>query len=260
MSKALHTLALAVGLGLLASMTAVSAPNPPQSMSDKKPAIYTYVSLFGVPRANWTEYEKAGEKGGKNSQSLVNDGTLLSWGDAAVEVHEGNDAPNYVSWLSSSSVAGIMKALDSVRTNAPPTSSINYTMHADELSVSHVYNYKAGAPAAKFLLVQSWKIKPGHGDDWNELFNKHRKADLDALVDSGTLVGYSVEEDLIHTGAPGFESMVLEFPNADSIDKYYASIDQLHDKDPLFGVAFVGIQESAEHRDHLMRVLASGHK
>jgi hypothetical protein len=260
MNKALHTFVLVFVLGLLASVTALSAPNPPQSSSDRKPVVYTYVSLFGVPRANWGDYEKGVGKASKNSQNLVNDGTLLGWGDGAVEVHEGNDAPNYVAWLTSSSVAGIMKALDSVRMNAPPSAAINYTMHADELSMSHVYNSKPGAPAAKFMLVQTWKVKAGQGDDWNELFNKHRKADLDAMVDNGTLVGYSVEEDLIHTGPPGFESMVLEFPNAESIDKYYASIDQLHDKDPLFGVAFASILEPGEHRDHLLRVLGSGHK
>lgn len=260
MSKALHAFVLVVGLGLLLSVAAFSAPNPTQSSSDRKPVIYTYVSLFGVPRANWGEYEKAEEKSAKNMQALANDGTLVAWGDAAVEVHEGNDAPNYVAWFASTSVAGIMKALESTRTNAPPSSAINYTMHADELTMSRTYNMKAGAPAAKYLLVQNWKVKEGHGDDWRELFDKHRKADLDAMVNDGTLNGYSVEEDLIHTGTPGYMSLVVEFPNAESIDKYYAGIDQLHDKDPLFGVAFSAANEGAEHRDHLLRVISSGHK
>jgi len=252
---------LGLALCLFAAATAISAPKPqpPQSMPEKQPAIYTYVSLFGVPRANWGEYEKSEEKSNKNFQSLVTDGTLVSWGSAAVEVHEGNDAPNYVSWFSSTSIAGILKALESVRTNAPPAANINYTMHADELTMSRNYNMKGGA-AAKYLVVQNWKVKMGHGDDMDELFNKHRKAGLDAMVADGTINGYSMEEDLIHTGPPGFVSLVVEFPNAESIDKFYASIDSLHEKDPLFGVAFSGVQEPSEHRDHLLRVINSGHK
>lgn len=259
--RVLFKVALILSLGCIVTVNAISAPKPkPQeSAPAKQPVIYTYVSFFGVPRANWAEYEKVTDKGMKSMQSLVTDGTLVSWGEGALEVHEGNDAPNYVSWFSATSIAGIMKALDSVRTSAAPSSSINYTTHFDELTESRNYSTKSGG-SPKYLIVQDWKVKPGHGDEMDELFNKHRKGDLDTMVADGTLAGYSLEEDLIHTGPPGEITLVVEFPSADSIDKFYAHIDSLHEKDPLFGVAFMAAQETSEHRDHLVRVLSSGHK
>jgi hypothetical protein len=157
-SKVVRAVALVFGLAVLFTFSAFSTPSKPQQGGSdvKQPRIYTYVSFFGVPRANWAEYEKSGEKANKLNENLVNDGTLLAWGDGAFEVHEGNDAPNYVSWFVSNSVAGLMKALDSIRTSAPPTSSINYTMHADEISQTRAYNFKMGGPSAKYLLVQDW--------------------------------------------------------------------------------------------------------
>jgi hypothetical protein len=260
--KALHAVALVLGLAVVFTLSAFSTPSKPQQGGSdmKQPRLYTYVSFFGVPRANWTEYEKSNEKADKLNQNLINDGTLLAWGEGAMEVHEGNDAPNYVSWFVSNSVGGLMKALDSTRTGAPVTSSINYTTHFDEINQTRAYNFKMGGPSAKYLLVQDWHVKGGHSDDWDELFSKHRKAGLDAMVNDGTLCGYSVEESLIHTSEPGYISLILQFPNGESIDKFYASIDTMHEKDPLFGEVFTQIQEPAHHRDHLVRVLTSGHK
>ena len=157
------------------------------------------------------------------------------------------------------SVAGLMKALAAVRASAPPSGEINYTMHADEIQMSTNYNGKSGA-SGKYLLVQEWKPKAGRGDEMEELFNKHRKPDLDALVADGTITNYSWGTDLIHTDSPGTVSLAVEFPNAEAMDKFYAQIETIHDKDPLFGLAFSSSTEGSEHRDHLLRILDSGHK
>jgi hypothetical protein len=52
----------------------------------------------------------------------------------------------------------------------------------------------------------------------------------------------------------------VEFPNAEAMDKFYGQIVTMQDKNPLFGIAFSSATEGSEHRDHLLRILDSGHK
>jgi hypothetical protein len=65
---------------------------------------------------------------------------------------------------------------------------------------------------------------------------------------------------LIHTDAPGLFSLAVEFPSAEAMDKFYSQIETMTDKEPLFGIAFSSATDGSEHRDHLLRILDSGHK
>jgi hypothetical protein len=253
-------LALILGLTLAAGAMAGPAPEPQQSMPAKQPTIYTYVSFFGVPRANWAEYEKNEEKTLKTYASLIADGTIVSWGSGALEVHEGLNAPTHVAWMTSTSVSGILKAVAAFRGPAAPSAEINYTMHSDALIMSSNYNGNPSAGASKYLLVQEWTPKAGQSEQLMTLFNKHRKPDLDALVADGTISGYSLNTELIHTDAPGSVTLTLEFSSAGAIDKFYTQIEGMQEKNPLFGSAFGAVTEMSEHRDHLLRILESGHK
>jgi hypothetical protein len=260
-SRPLHRYVLAVSVILVLAIAAFARPaaQPQQSTPTKLPTVYTYVAFFGVPRANWAEYEKDLEKGSKVMAAQLANGNLVSWGDGALEVHEGPNAPTHVSWMSSMTVSGLLKAEAAEMSSAPVLSNINYTTHFDEISMSSNYGGKADA-GPKYLLAQDWKVKPGRTEDFTEMFNKYRKADFDAAVADGSLSGYSLEEDVIHTSAPGVYTMVMTFPSAEAVDKFYASIEALHAKQPLFGEVFGSVTEMPEHRDHLLRVLASGQK
>jgi hypothetical protein len=247
---------------LLMSLFVCFAPvaHAQQADAPRQPVVYTYVSFFGVPRAQWGAYEKslAGEH--KTFDGLLADGTILSYGDAAFEVHEGLNAPTHVGWFTSSSVAGLMKALNALQAQAPPTSEIAYTMHSDAITQSRMYSGKGGTTENGYVLVQEWTPKPGHVEDFTGLLTKYRKPSLDAAVADGTLSGYSVEEDLIHTETPGAYTMIAVFPNAAAMDKFYAEIESLHTKQPLFGDAYSSAVDYSTHRDHLLRILYSKSK
>jgi hypothetical protein len=247
---------------LLISMFASSAPAARAQQADapKQPVVYTYVSFFGVPRAQWGAYEKGAASEHKVFDSLLADGTILSYGDGAMEVHEGLNAPTHVGWFTSSSMAGLMKALATLRTSAPPASEIAYTMHSDEITMSTMYNGKGGTTDSGYVLVQDWTPKPGHAEEFRDLITKYRKPSLDAQVADGTLSGYSVEEDLIHTETPGTYTLIAVFPNAGAMDKFYAEIESLHTKQPLFGDVYSSTVDYASHRDHLLRILYSKSK
>src|SRR5580698_4813141 len=140
---------------LLMSMFAFSAPaaRAQQAEAPKQPVVYTYVSFFGVPRAQWGAYEKGAASGHKVFDGLLADGTILSYGDDALEVHEGLNAPTHVGWFTSTSMAGLMKALATLRTSAPPASEIAYTMHSDAIIFLMMCNPKGATPFPCSVLV-----------------------------------------------------------------------------------------------------------
>jgi len=237
---------------------AAIAARAQQGDQAKQPTVYTYVALFGVPRANWAEIEKA-ERLHKILDPLTADGTLLGWGAGALIVHEGSDAPTHVFWYNATSVAGLVKA-ETALVAGPSVPDFNYTMHSDELLMSTQYNGKTPGAVGGLVLVQNWRPKPGHGDDVHELFTKYRKPDLDALVADGSISNYSVTENVIHTGAPGAITLVIAFPNAAGLDKFYQQIAGMESRGPAFGEAFASMTEGSAHRDHLLRIFAAGHK
>lgn len=257
-----RTLCVSTLCVLLMSMFAFSAPaaRAQQAEAPKQPVVYTYVSFFGVPRAQWAAYERNAASEHKVFDGLLADGTILSYGDGAFEVHEGLNAPTHVGWFTSSSMAGLMKALAAERASAPPASDIAYTMHSDAITMSTMYNGKGGTTESGYVLVQGWTPKPGHAEEFKDLLMKYRKPALDAEVADGTLSGYSVEEDLIHTETPGEYTLIAVFPNAAAMDKFYAEIESLHTKQPLFGDVYSSTVDYASHRDHLVRVLYSKSK
>lgn len=225
----------------------------------KQPVVYTYVAIFGVPRAQWGQYEKSQVAERKTFDGLLADGTIVAYGAATIEVHTGINEPTHVSWWSSTSVAGLMKTLEALRGIVASEEGIAFTMHADEITMSRNYNGKGGN-AGGYILVQNWKVKPGNGGDFADLFTKYRKPDLDAAVASGAISHYSLEEDVIHTDAPGVMTLVLTFPDAESIDKFYAGIDEMRKKHPLFQEVFGGLTDPSQHRDLLLRVSYSKNK
>jgi hypothetical protein len=241
------------------SMLVLSAPaaNAQQTEPAKQPVVYTYVSLFGVPRAQWPAYEKGMTAERKIFDGLMADGTLVGYGAAAVEVHEGANAPTHIDWFSSTSLAGLTKALAAIRSGAPPAADIAYTMHADAISSSTMYGGKAGSIEGGYMLVQNWTPKPGQSRELIDLFAKYRKPSLDAAVADGSLTGYSLDEDLIHTSTPGEVELVATFPNAAALDKFYKEIESLHTTQPLFGDVYGAATDPSMHRDHLLRVLFS---
>lgn len=247
---------------LLISLFAFSAPpaHAQQAEAPKQPVVYTYVSFFGVPRAQWPAYEKSLASGRKPFDSLLADGTILSYGDGVLEVHEGLNAPTHVGWFASSSVAGLMKTLAALRSAATTSADFAYTMHSDAITMSTMYNGKGGATESGYVLVQDWTPKPGHAEEFRDLITKYRKPSLDAQVADGTLSGYSLEEDLIHTDTPGSYTLIAVFPNAAAMDKFYAEIEALHAKQPLFGDVYSATVDYATHRDHLLRILYSKSK
>src|SRR4029077_15697079 len=76
---------------------------------ESAPIVYTYVSQFQIPRANWAAYSEDTEKSFVPvvEKSLA-DGTILSWSTFEQVVHTPDGYTHGAAW-SSNSIAGLMK-------------------------------------------------------------------------------------------------------------------------------------------------------
>src|SRR6266849_8040884 len=101
---------VAVGLVLVA-IAVVSSPIAFSQM-EPTPTVYTYVSQFQVPRANWASYSEDTEKTVVPIvEKMTADGTILSWSTFEQVIHTPDGYTHGAAW-SSTSISGLMKVLD----------------------------------------------------------------------------------------------------------------------------------------------------
>jgi hypothetical protein len=229
-----------------------------QAQQQEKP-LYTYVASWGVPRAQWGDIESSFEKLDRPIlEKLVADGTLVSWGSSAVVVHQ-SDGITHHDWFQATSVENILKTLAALSKSAEPPVFAN-SKHFDVLLRTVVHGGKTATINSGFLIVAFWRPKRGDGDAWLELFNRDYKPWLDESVANGSVTMYNVDEELIHTDAPGQFNIAVVVPDAASVDKFYAGIAAMVQKNPSVVPAIHGLVIGDAHRDMMGRVLAYQHR
>src|SRR6267142_5309965 len=101
--------------GLLVFLLAVIlVPAALPQMEPTQP-VYTFVSQFQVPRANWAGYSEDTEKTVVPIlEKLTADGTIGGWSTFETIVHTPEGYTHGAAW-SSTSISGLMKVLDEIR-------------------------------------------------------------------------------------------------------------------------------------------------
>ena len=136
---------MAVGL-ILVALAVVSSPIAFSQM-EPTPTVYTYVSQFQVPRANWAQYSEDTEKTFVPvAEKMTADGTILSWSTFEQVIHTPDGYTHGAAW-SSTSIAGLMKVLDEIRKTGPRPGQIAATKHEDLLMQTSLYHMGSGTPA-----------------------------------------------------------------------------------------------------------------
>lgn len=130
-----------------------------QSQSAEKPALYTYVSEWTVPRAMWADYLKGDAADIDIMKKAVADGSIVSFGAYTVVNHQ-EGLPTHGTWFSATSMTNILKALENVRTapgaTAPPLAAAK---HWDYILESHNYDAHPGTFTNGYLRVGTWRTK-----------------------------------------------------------------------------------------------------
>ncbi len=245
--------------GLLVIVLAVMLVPAALPQMEPTPVVYTYVSSFQVPRANWAAYSEDTEKTFVPVvEKMTADGTILSWSTFETVVHTPDGYTHGAAW-SSTSIAGLMKVLDEIRKNGPRPGQISSTRHEDLLMQTTTYHAGTGTPAYLRVICSNAKAdKPG---EFTATLKKLLVPTFEEQLKKGAATYYGVDEQYVNTGAPSQRCVVITYPNAEGIDKWAAAINTTMSKwSPAERAEFAGSTVADSRRDFLARITHSGHK
>jgi hypothetical protein len=245
--------------GLLVIVLAVMLVPAALPQMEPTPVVYTYVSQFQVPRANWAAYAEDTEKTVVPIvEKLTADGTILSWSTFEQVIHTPEGYTHGAAW-SSTSISGLMKVLDEVRKGGPRPGQIAATKHEDYLMQTSMYRVGSGTPAYLRVVCSNAKAdKPG---DYAATLKKLLVPTFEEQVKKGVATYYGVDEQYVNTSAPSMRCVVITYPNAEGMDKWAAAISATMSKwSPAERAEFAGSTVLDSRRDIMARITHSGHK
>ncbi len=221
----------------------------------EKPALYTYVANWNIPREKWADMEKSYAPEQQLLDKAIANGTIVGYGNDVTLVHQG-DGVTHDDWWSAMSLAGVLDVLDQLEKSADSSTSVltSATGHFDNVYESHYYNWHPGAVKGGYTYVASYRLKPDAPDGSVAMISKRLVVPLlEKLFADGTLREYEVDTQAIHTEAPGVFNIVYLSANADGLDKVNAALEEAIKSDPLGGVAFTSMIDVSAHHDDLGR-------
>ena len=237
----------------------VAAPMALPQMQQGQPIVYTFVSQFQVPRANWAEYSENTEKNlVPIAEKLVANGTILSYATFETIVHTP-EGYTHGAAFSSSTISGLTKVLDELRKAGPQPSQIAATKHEDLLMQTNMYVAgSGGAPA--YLRVVCQNAKP---QDKPEVYvaaiKKYIWPMAEDQVKKGVASYVGLDSQYVNTMAPSTRCLVINYPNAESMDKWAAAVNATLGKMTAADrAAFFGSTVTDSRRDIMARITHSG--
>jgi hypothetical protein len=245
-----------VGLCALAMATLIAAPATAQSSEVKeKPPMYSYISNWAIPRAQWSEMAKADEADRAILEKALAGGTIVGYGSDENLIHRP-DGETHDQWWSAMSMAGVINVLEQFYQGGNSTSSVlsSATKHWDELYVSRYYNWHSGSVKNGYTHVGAYKLKPDADPDAVETISKNLVVPLlEKQLAAGTIAEYEIDTQAIHSSAPGTFLIVYLATNAEGLDKVQAAVQEAMKSNPLGGSAFGSMTDLSGHRDELVR-------
>jgi hypothetical protein len=242
-----------VGVSALVMAAVWATPASAQSAEvERKPPMYTYVSNWTVPRAHWSELDKALAE---TSKTLAG-GSLVGYGTHETLLHQA-DGSTHAAWWSAMSMAALFDVLEELH-KAPAPVLNSATKQWDGLYVSRFYNWHSGSSRGAYTQTTSYKLNASAPDDSVQVLSKNIFVPmLEKLLSDGTLIEYEVDVQAEHTEAPDTFWITFITAKADGLDKANAAIVETFNANPLVGPTFFSTVDFAAHRDYLYRTQAT---
>ena len=249
-----------IAMGFIGCLAACAATFLTPQASAQDQDHFTYVSFWAVPRANWADFEKQEKSDDATMQKLVNDGTIVAFGDATVRVH-GEEGWSHANWFTATTRAATLKALEVLSGSSSATPALlTATKHADEFLHTVAHGGKSVTNATGYLRVASYQVKPGASEAFEAHFKSAMKSFVDKEIESGNLLMYNFDKEEIHSSEPGGYNLAMLFPDAAAMDKFYADLAEHAKQNPGAIEVFDNLTISQNHRDTLSWVPAYSHK
>lgn len=247
------------GLCALAMSAVWASPASAQSDMKEKAPMYSYVSFWNIPRAQWAEMAKADAGNQKILEKAIANGTLVGYGSDVNLVHQP-DSDTHDDWWSATSMAGVLNVLDQFYKSGSASTGVltSATKHWDNIFVSRHYNFHSGSWKDVYTSGGSYKFKPNAPDDALDILCKNLfEPLLEKMLADGTIHEYEIDTEAVHTQAPGTFWIFYLAANAESIDKVNAAIRETVKSHPLQGPVFDSMVDFTDHRDYLARTSAT---
>src|SRR5260370_40299029 len=199
--------------GLLVLVLAVMRGPAALPQMEPTPIVYTYVSQFQIPRANWAQYAEDTDKTFVPvvEKSLA-DGAIVSWSTFEQVVHTPDGYTHGAAW-SSNTIAGLMKVLDEVRKNGRRPGQIEATKHEGLLMQTRMYHGGSGTEA--YLRVVCSLAKADKPEGYTAMLKKLLVPTFEGQVKKGVATYYGVDEQYVNTSGPSLRCGVITYPNAE---------------------------------------------
>jgi hypothetical protein len=246
------------GLVVVVSAVVLMVPAAVSQM-ESAPVVYTYVSQFQVPRANWAAYAEDTEKSVVPiMEKLTSDGAIGSWSTFEIVVHTPDGYTHGAAW-SSTSIAGLMKVLDELRKGGARPGQVAATKHEDLLMQTRTYRVGSGTPA--YFRVICSMVKADKPDAYTAMMKKLLIPTFEEQLKKGAASYWGIDEQYVNTGAPSTRCVVINYPDAEGMDKWAAAINATMAKwSPAERAEYLAATVADSRRDIMGRVTHSGHK
>ena len=241
--------------GGLFALLAMAALTTLRAQDEKgKPPVYTYISQWTVPRAQWGEFLKSDDDDKPLMDKLVADGTLIAYGSFVNLIHQEGE-PTHGTWMTATSEGRLAKALEAEWARPGLVSPVlAASKHWDYITVSRIHNSRPGTWSGGYLSGNRWQVKPGDMREFNELEKSTLIPAFDKLLADGVVNSYSLDTEDFHTQKLGVVVFYFTTSDADGLDQVDKALDDAFAKVPTFGAAFRSLVEREGHRDFLDRV------
>jgi hypothetical protein len=233
----------------------VGVPLQAQAGDQGKPPVYTYISEWAVPRAQWAEMVKLDEQDRPLMDKLISDGTLTGYGAFTNLIHQEGE-PTHGTWLTATSEGNLLKALEAVYAQPGTTTSPvqSASKHWDYMLVGRVYNQRPGKSESGYLAGDQWDVKPGEMRAYNDLVKSALVPAFEKLLADGVVTSYGMDTEDFHTQKLGRVTFYFTTPDASAFDKASKAFDEAFEKSPALGSALQSMVDREGHRDFLDRL------
>jgi hypothetical protein len=163
-------------------------------------------------------------------------------------------------WLCAKSVGATQKAMEKLTSGPRPANVVDaIEKHSDRLLESLIFRVGSKRVSSGYLETSTYIVKPGRGRDWLDSFKRFRQPVYEKLLANGTILGYGIDRELIHTGSGGYRGLWVLLADADAIDKesdaWNAEFSKRSPEEArLLQAAQAELAEGDKHRDSLDRV------